>query len=70
MDVEFKDSGMQRLFTESGYIGKWAPQIVNKYREVVTLLMSIKDSDSLYKGWKGLHCEKRKDGKYKGLYSI
>ncbi|MFH1891893.1 MAG: type II toxin-antitoxin system RelE/ParE family toxin [Candidatus Zixiibacteriota bacterium] len=70
MDVEFKDDDMRRLYEDGGYMGKWTPHIVRNYREVITLLMSVNDTASLYRGWKGLHIEKRKDGKYKGLFSI
>ena len=77
MKIEFDDHDLRRLATEGGYLGRWNPVIVRKYREVIRTMQGLVRRQSFFH-WPGLKFESlegkraRQRKKPKGLkeYSV
>ena len=70
MEVEFADPKLEELLYDPRAVRKWPPGVIYKYRQRITLLMAVKDKESLYRNWsKGVGLEELK-GKRAGQCSM
>jgi proteic killer suppression protein len=68
MLLEFEDDDLVRLYTEPGFAGVWAKDVVRAFRKVLNLVANAADERDLY-AVKSLHFEKLK-GKRSGQSSL
>jgi toxin HigB-1 len=68
MLLEFEDDALVRLYTEPGFAGVWAKDVVRAFRKVLNLVANAADERDLY-AVKSLHFEKLK-GKRSGQSSL
>jgi proteic killer suppression protein len=68
MLLEFEDDDLVRLYTEPGFAGVWAKDVVRAFRKVLNLVANAADERDLY-AVKSLHFEKLK-GKRIGQSSL
>jgi proteic killer suppression protein len=69
MDIQFRDSELDRLAFDETYVGKWSPALVRAYRKRVNQIREAPNQQVLY-AFKGLHLEKLKKGKMRAKHSM